>query len=300
MNSVAFKIDPIDIKLLVALSTSIMELDLSTRTAKVFFDKATPDVGVAGYFGITWDHQYIYVIGSTPESVYYPKKNTRSRLLVLNKNGELQGEIEQDPLHPIENVHQLQHYKNKIYVVSTKHNVIRIYDKETKTWSTFAPSPKWQGEDYHHFNSIWFDSDGSFYVCAHNHSHSESIRTSEIFQFDAKFSLLRILEVGENNHNIFPLRGTLATCSSRHNVVQLLNGETILEVYPFPRGVVSTDDYLLIAKSSSNREGTVSGIDIFSTNTLELVGTVEIKAPQVFEIRCLNQLDKAHNQEAFL
>ena len=305
--NVKFNLPKLDFKFLVAGHNRIMHLDLMNQTSRVFHDSASSKAGIASYYGMTWSANNIYVIGTPTDCVELNR--VRTLLLCLDKDGNTLHNITMPPEHKVVHVHQIQYYKNKLFLVDTKHNAIRILDLENQIWSKFYPDPSRIDKDTDHFNSIWFDSnEEKMYIVSHGKDNTKigCYNLSQLWTFDTNtFSFISKHQYGEFSHNAVRYKNRMLVCSSKNDVILSSPGEVFLKVGPHPRGIVIHEPYLFVGKSETAgrewRSELTGYIEAFDLSTMKSIGTVEIpKIGQVYEIRCLNQDDIAHSQDRLL
>ncbi len=305
--NVKFDLAKLDFKFLVAGHNNIIYLDLMDQTSRVFHDSARSKAGIASYYGITWDKDNIYIVGTPTDCVELNR--VRTLLLCLDKDGNTLRNIAIPPEHKIAHVHQIQCYKNKIFLVDTKHNAIRIFDLSDQTWSKFYPDPDRVDKDMDHFNSIWFDTnEEKMYIISHGKNNTQVgvFKPSQLWVFDANtFSFISKYEYGEYSHNSVRYKNRMLVCSSKNGVILSSPEEVFLKASPHPRGIVIHEPYLFIGKSeTAGKEwrSTLTGyIEVFDLPTMKSIGEITIpKIGQIYEIRCLNQDDIAHSQDRLL
>jgi len=302
--NIKFDLPKLDFKFLVAGHNRIMYLNLMTQTSRIFHDSASSKNGIASYYGITWNKDNIYIVGTPYECTRLDQ--VRTLLLCLDKDGNTLYDINIPPQHKIAHVHQIQCYKNKIFLVDTKHNAIRIFDLAYRTWSKFYPDPSRTDKDTNHFNSIWFDrNEERMYIVSHGKDNTQVgvFNPSQLWTFDANdFSLVSKYEYGEYAHNAVSYKDRMLVCSSKNGVILSSPEEVFLKASPHPRGIVIHEPYLFVGKSetaSKEWRSTLTGyIEVFNLSTMKSIGEITIpNIGQVYEIRCLNQDDIAHSQE---
>ena len=298
--NVEFDLPKLDFKFLVAGHNRIMYLDLMNQTSRIFHDSASSKAGIASYYGITWNKDNIYIIGTLFECTGLDQ--VRTLLICLDKEGNSLYDIDIPPKHKIAHCHQIQHYNNKIFIVNTKDNGIAIFDLDNQIWSKFYPEPTRIGGDIDHFNSIWFDiNEEKMYIISHGRSNP-----SEIWIFDANtFLSIGRRKCGRHAHNVVKYKDKILVCSSANNAILSSPTEVFLNVQPHPRGMVIHEPYLFVGKSRIAsrywRSKFTGYIEVFNLSTMESIGEIEIPLiGQVYEIRCLNQDDIAHSQDKLL
>lgn len=305
--NVKFDLPKLDFKFLVAGHNRIMHLDLMNQTSRIFHDSASSKAGIASYYGITWSKDNIYIIGTPTDCIELNR--VRTLLLCLDKDGHTLYNIDMPSEYKVAHIHQIQYYKNKLFLVDSKRNAIRIFDLENQTWSTFYPDPSRIDRDTDHFNSIWFDSDEErMYIVSHGKDNTQVgvFKPSQLWAFDANtFSFIGKKEYGEFSHNVVRYKDKMLVCSSKNNVILSDSYQVFLEVGPHPRGMVIHEPYLFVGKSETAgrewRSELTGHIEAFDLLTMESMGTIEIpQIGQIYEIRCLNQDDIAHSQDRLL
>ncbi len=300
--NVKFDLPKLDFKFLVAGHNRIMHLDLMNQTSRIFHDSASSKAGIASYYGITWSKDNIYIVGTPTDCVELNR--VRTLLLCLDKDGNALYNIAMPPEYKIAHIHQIQCYENKLFLVDSKRNAIRIFDLEDQTWFTFYPDPNRIDRDTDHFNSIWFDNDEEkMYIISHGKDNTQIrvFNPSQLWIFDANtFSFIEKKKYGEFAHNVVKYKDKMLVCSSKNNVILSDSNEVFLEVGPHPRGMVIHEPYLFVGKSETAgkewRSELTGYIEAFDLSTMKSIGEITIpNIGQVYEIRCLNQMDHAHN-----
>ncbi len=305
MSLAKFECPKINLKLLVACFSEIRYLDLSNLTSSMFFQPPLEFRQVNGkkvhtQWGITWDEENIYITDTSinPEN----KKQLKSSILKLNINGQFIGELpfknssgqsETDRifLQP----HQLQYHKGYLFLVDTGHNCVKRIDCKTYQWIDIIPFPGRFGSDIDHINALSI-SDDKLYI-------SSLGGRACIYEIDGeKYNCLRSMNFVHNIHNIFVLDCKVCVHHSEGGVIVNENGQSLLNIGPYNRGIIITDKYILSGQSAlSERERrgdqkNIGRIAIFDRKTKKKLGQIIMpQAGQVLEIRCLNQLDYAHN-----
>lgn len=305
--NVKFDLPKLDFKFLVAGHNRIMYLNLMNQTSRIFHDSANSKSGIASYYGITWSKDNIYIVGTPVECTKLDQ--VRTLLLCLDKDGNTLYNIKMPPKYKIAHIHQIQCYKNKLFLVDSKRNAIRIFDLADQTWSKFYPDPSRIDKDTDHFNSIWFDAnEEKIYIISHGKDNTQVgvFKPSQLWTFDANtFVFIEKKKYGEFAHNAVKYKNKILVCSSKNNVILSDSEEIFLEVGPHPRGMVIHEPYLFVGKSETAgkewRSELTGYIEAFDLLTMESIGTIEIpKIGQIYEVRCLNQDDIAHSQDRLL
>jgi hypothetical protein len=282
-----FSCDKHDIKLLVSTSSNILYLDLSEHYGEVFYG-GTYAKEAPSFYGITWNHSNIFIVDSPFDFIL-----ARSNLIALNKKGSLECCID-SPEGSLLDVHQMQYFNGLLYVVDTGHNAIRILDLETYEWYTFYPDSFNRDIDTHHFNSVYVDCD-RVVIVAHN---IEGV--SNVLEYDHDFHFLHSWEIGSGAHNLAYIDHRFLSCDSRSGQLVWETGETLRKFLGwFCRGLSVLEDSIIVGKSEpSPREWRMdkdARVHLIDPTTGSDMGQILLdKVGQIFEIRCLNQWDKAH------
>jgi len=301
-----FNCPKINMKLLVSVHRSILLVDIQNHKVTTFYESPNKNSlsPIESVYGITWDEDNIFVVDTLKNGA------PRNRIASLCKNGEF-NEHFVCPKYPIGEVHQIIYNskENGIYIADTANNLLRIVtplpDYEDN-WDDIAPT-SYMFTDYNHFNGVWAQ-ENKLYLIAHNRE-----RPSEIFKFDCMlgtpFKLESKWRQGKGDaHNIVRYNNELVVLSTNGWIYGEQNNPIFytkpFEPLSWARGLVLTDNYFVIGHSlrklikidrtNPMNEGK---LEIFDSHDLSHVGTIILdNVGQVYDVRCLNQLDYAHNR----
>lgn len=304
MENHSFQIDNIDLKLLVSVHRSILLVDVKEQKVTTFYEGPNKDSlsPTESHYGITWNENSIFVVDTMKNGA------PRNRITRLTPTGGFNGCFV-NPRHPIGEVHQIYYdpQRASVLVTDTANNLLRITGSPPDIeddWCDITPNPQMMFTDYNHFNGIWSEVDGVVYLIAHNRE-----RPSEIFEFRySEMELQNKWQQGRGDaHNIVRYKGQLVVLSTDGTIYNREN-EPVLYTKPFEplrwaRGLVLTDDYFVVGHSlcklvkidrtNPMNEGK---LEVFNSHDLSHVGTIVLDdIGQVYDVRCLNQKDHAHN-----
>lgn len=301
-----FESPKIDLKLLISCYSDIRFLDLSNQTCKMFFQPSLEARQVNGeklhtQWGITWSEKNVYLTNSALD--LNDKQLLKASILELDIHGNLireilpKGPLRKDKFDKVfSRPHQLQYYKGDLFLVDTGHNCIKIINCDTCQYRDFIPFPGRFGSDIDHINALSISDDNKLYVSALN---GEAC----IYNIDGKdIKHLRNIRFTKNIHNIFVLYDMVCVQHSPGGTIIGEDGSRVLNVGAYNRGIVITNQYIVVGQSTvseRDRRGDcnhIGQIMIFDKKTRVKIGQIILpQAGQVLEIRCLNQLDYAHN-----
>ncbi len=192
--------------------------------------------------------------------------------------------------------HQIQYCQGYIYLTDTGHNCIQRINCDTLRSQGIIPNAEKFGSDIDHINSLFID-DGKLYVgCLEG--------TVYVYDLDT-LRLIREHEFPKELHNLFILDNELLSNYSSEGVIVDATGKPLFKVGAYNRGIILTDEYLLVGQSAVLETERRGGVDpgyimIFDRTTKEKIGQVELPGiGQLMEIRCLNQRDYAHYAKPF-
>lgn len=238
--------------ILATTNHAFLAIDIDTGNAKVI------DRAHGLYYGIAYSNQAIYVAARNSQST---TKETKAQedgsILVYDFDLQLKDEIRAP--FPLRDLHQIVYYDQKLWMTCSYDDWIAIYDGER--WERWQPCTVAAGTpDQKHFNSLYFDAE-HVYVLAHNYGPSQIYRCRL-----SDRQIEQVIALGTVAHNIWQQDGAIYTCSSGSGTIESTNGFR-LEVGSFPRGVVVTDDRIIIgiseAKQRDQRIYTTSSIRVF-------------------------------------
>jgi hypothetical protein len=274
---------------LVATSNCLLLVDIQTGRTETLSDR----YGL--YYGITWDHELVYVAARWYPWYTLSARVERPRLLVFDKHLRLV-ERRKYP-YPAGGMHQILFHDGHIYCSCSREDSYLVWNGEK--WSQWFPSDdsSHHGKDTHHFNSAWFEGDRMFIV-GHNNGPSDVWELSRPDQ-----QVIRKYRVGKYIHNAWREGDTIAVCNSGEGRVETVDGDVLAETGDFPRGVAIGSNVNLVGISTLAtrrlRAKTRGKVQVYS-KTWELLDTLDLgRCGQVCELRRLDGDDLAHNGLAF-
>ncbi len=292
-----FECPKINMKLLVSGFHELRSIDLLNQTSDIFFQapieqRQNPEgKRITAHWGITWNEDNIYATHQR-----FLEKKLIQQILVFNKNNT-SPEVLPIPHNLFSRGHQIQYHQGYIYLTDTGRNCIQRLNCDTFRSQGIIPNAAKFGSDIDHINSIFIDS-GLLYVgCLEG--------TVYVYNLDT-LGLIGEYGFPKELHNLFMLDNELLSNHSDKGYIVDAVGNPFLEVGPYNRGVVITDEYLLVGQSAvlktDRRAGDSPGhITIFNRFIREKIGRIELPGiGQLMEIRCLNQKDYAHYGKPFL
>lgn len=282
-----FNCEKFPLQFLVSGHNDIRYIDLWNQTSKIFYNKHTSMRGISSYYGMTFDpnKEVIYAIGSPVNSI--TPEDTRSKLLKIDKQGNLLEDIKIDSEHQFGQAHEIKIYDDKLFICDTRRNCIRIWDLITYKWDTFYPNPDRKNKDLDHINSITFYDRDRVVILAHG-----LLKPSDLLIFTyPDFNLIHKYPCGLESHNCFFLdNGTMLICSSKEeNIRDISNSEIFLRIEQYPRGLFQYKNYLFVGKSQIAcrdwRSKCNGEIEIFDLSTKSSIGCIIIQGiGQIYEV----------------
>ena len=289
-----FDCDILDLKLLVSCYSEIRYIDLSQYKAKIFFQGRKNQQYFNGkkqlaHWGLTWDHDYIFAYHAFP----YNNEDLTHQIARLDFNGNLLDYLPIDI--PFTQVHQLHCQGDFLWVVDTGHNLVHKINLKTYEHDTIVPDPSLDlTKDIIHLNAVWVKDD-IVYIGSHQ---------GIVFCYNINTNKqICKHRYDPDMHNIFILDNHLCTHMSAKGKIVDNNKHTFLKTKPYSRGIVITDEYILVGISpvairdrrSGNLDGSIVIYDRKQNN--KMIGKIIIpNAGQIIEIRCTNKKDYAHNE----
>lgn len=249
-----------------------------------------------GCFGITGGPEEWYLCqytGDYSRILKFTLSIKDGNIFLLNRTNYLTG------LPP--NIHQVDLFDGKLYIVNAADNSIIVSSKEDK-YQEFFPNGKIKkgSSKSNHFNSV-FIKDSTVYLMAHNGT-SKNERNSEIFKVDKtnmkKRSIIKIN--AQKAHNIFFLDGKLGYCNSPKGELVIDNHVVYKNSKYFLRGVAMNSENIVVGGSEfatrENRDKTSSmlfELDLDGT----LVNEIFLQdIGQIYDVRCIgNDLGMSQN-----
>lgn len=217
-------------------------------------------------------------------------------------------------------IHQLDIYSGFLYAVDTYNNrIIKFADYEKRlncywrnsSFEEFFPAKRLgnrgrKSENYCHFNSIYMDSNNAMLV-AHNETFKTG-RSSQLYICDLKsFKVDQIIELkGGNCHNYYARKNRSYYCASLEQKIKSFHGnETFYDVNKFSRGLSVSVDKIIFGGSEvhQKRERRASGelvIIFLSSSNGCYMGDLKVRAGQVNDIRCYDEVDYALSSNSMM
>lgn len=295
-----FECPKINMKILMSGFHELRYLDLFNQTAKIFFkapveQRQNPDGEmITAHWGITWNEDYIY---ATHNRVVHHEERPKisQEIITFGRNGMV---LKTLPIahNLFTRGHQIQYYQGYLYITDTGSNCIQRVNCDTLRSQGMIPNAEKFGEDLDHINSLFIDSGKLYIGCLEGTVYVYDIET---------LGLIRELTFPKEVHNVFILEDQILTNHSNHGEIVNSSEDCFLKVGVYNRGIVITDEHILVGQSTrlirERREGDSEGyINIFNRTTKEKIGRIVLPTiGQVLEIRCLDQKDYAHNGIVF-
>lgn len=211
-----------------------------------------------GCFGITGGLKEWYVCqytGNYSRILKFDLIEEKNEVFMVNKKNYLKG------LSP--NIHQIDLYKNRLYVVNAEENSILVSNGKN-TYSEYFPNKRVKkgAKGSNHFNSVFVNENG-IHLMAHNGTTKDE-RDSEIYILDIntlrvknKFSLN-----AQKAHNIFFVNNSLAYCNSPAGELIINESVAFKNENYFLRGIAITEESIIAGGSEfatrENRDKTSS------------------------------------------
>lgn len=292
-----FDCPKINMKILMSGFHELRYLDLFNQTAEIFFKapieqrQATDGKMITVHWGITWNEDHIYATHQR-----FLEKKLIQQILVFDKNSKLLGPLP-IPNNLFSKGHQIQYCQGYIYLTDTGHNCIQRINCDTLRSQGIIPNAEKFGSDIDHINSLFINDDKLYVGCLEGMVY--------VYDLDT-LGLICEYDFPKELHNLFMLDNELLSNYSSKGVIVDATGKPLFKVGAYNRGIVLTDEYLLVGQSAvletERRGGGYPGyIMVFSRATKEKIGVIELPVMgQLMEIRCLNQKDFAHYGKPFL
>jgi len=247
------------------------------------------------YYGITWYQNKLFLgrrdLNSNVDSI-----------VVLDQDLKYIDTIFKDH-DALRDTHQMIMRGEELWITASKRNTVVIVDPtREKVLEEWRPVGNW-GDDYNHFNSIWFYND-RIYVVAHNKGASQLY----VFLDTPERPLESIRDMGMGSHNVCR-SGTEVIVLSSGDGYAISNGGKVHNLYRnnYPRGVALGDSFSVVGLSEHCTDRGVrhkerrGAVQLYThTGQLPLVGgthikTIELGTGMVLEVRGLDFPDMAHN-----
>ena len=199
------------------------------------------------YYGLARDERNLYAAcrGTTvgPAEAATREQENGSVLVFDAHTLALTGEL-RPPHFPLRDVHGAALIAGKLFVACSHDNLIAILDLATGRWEQWYPAADVyaRDRDVNHFNTIAVH-DNSIVLLAHNNGPSHLL-----FYDPGTLDLCRVIQLGEQAHDIFRAGGVLAVCSSAEGLLVSTSGWR-LRTGEFPRGIDITGDSILVGIS---------------------------------------------------
>lgn len=198
-------------------------------------------------------------------------------------------------------VHQIQWYDGRLWVVSSGLNQVIIIDPPNK-FTRWVPNPNrppgrrkpgHDPRDWNHFNSIWFEKN-RVYLVAHNYEWG-----SEVWEFTYPGrKLVKIHKQGFYSHNVCRIKGKLVNLSST-KAGRIKLGEKDEIAFGFGRGLAVGKKIFVgssaFQKDREKRVGAKDGEILVYNQSLKLVKRISVPYGDIREIRILDEPDLAHH-----
>jgi hypothetical protein len=225
---------------IITTTNHVLALDEQERFYRIHSGKGL-------YYGLATDERNLYVAcrGTT---IGPADANTRARengsVLVFDvRTLALTGEL-RPPHFPLRDVHGAALIDGKLFIACSYDNLIAILDLASGRWAKWYPAADVNARDHdvNHFNTIAVHDD-RIVLLAHNNG------PSHLLFYDPKsLDLCRVIELGQQAHDIFRASGEFAVCSSAEGLLVSTSGWTF-RTGGFPRGVDLTGHSILVGIS---------------------------------------------------
>ncbi len=276
-------------RLLIGTSRYLLLFDIESGERQIISEK----YGL--YYGITWDHKYIYVAARWYPNFMPTSHFERPRLLVFDDRLSMVDCQKFDV--PAGGLHQIFYYDDALYCSCSRDDSYIVCNTKTpKNWNIWYPSldSKDHKKDTHHFNSIWIHNN-RMYLVGHNNG------PSDVWEYSyPDKQLVSKHRIGSRIHNVWLEDSQIAVCNSEAGQLETVNGKILCKTNEFPRGLVLGPDINVVGVSAianrSNRKMTPGTIKIYSKNWNHLEDFSLGDCGQVCEIRSLDAQDFAHNE----
>jgi hypothetical protein len=290
-------------RLLIGASQFFGLVTLSRHRAHV--QRIHKDRGV--YTGISWNSEHIYVASLNNRGIWNDEKSSGPEVLLkYDHNLQLLESIE---MVDARDIHQIYWYKDRLLICDTGHNRMLSYPHGA-AWTLPDEGLKVQRAvcDRHHLNTIWSDGGPDIWVIVwypdgrHRRSKKDRKQYSEAWRVD--FESKKILSrhaVGKEAHNICVRDGTLITCSSADERLNIFKGQTLVSSTPlsagYPRGLCHLGKMTVIgtAARGTRRVRHFGNAEILLLKQSRVWRRYPIRgAGQIYTLRVLDGVDWAH------
>ncbi len=292
-----FHCPKINMKILMSGFHELRYLDLFEQTAEIFFKapieqrQTTDGKMITAHWGITWSEDYIYATHNI-----FEEGKIKQLIINFDKDKKFLGVLP-IPTDLFSRGHQIQYYEGYIYVTDTGRNCIQRINCDTLKSQRIIPNAEKFGSDIDHINSLFVNNNKLYVGCLEG--------TVYVYNLDT-LGLMCEYEFPKELHNLFILDDELLSNYSSEGMIVNSIGRPFFKVGTYNRGVVITDEYLLVGQSAvleaERRGGDRPGyITIFNRFTKEKIGKIELPGMgQLMEMRCLDQKDYAHYGRPFV
>ncbi len=212
-------------------SHSLLALDLATGALRVLRR------GEGLYYGLVQPQPGRLLVAARKRLVSdpIPLADERGAVLVLNEDGRLIDSWQ--PAFPLRDLHGIAWHEGDLWATCSYDDLvaIRLADGGWRRWWPLGEPPPGVSDRFH-FNSLWFEGD-LVWILAHQRGPSqllafpiESARAGQTLPPE------RIVQLGNQAHDIWRLEGALCTCSSAEGALASEAGWR-LEIGGFTRGI---------------------------------------------------------------
>ncbi len=291
---------------------NILDVDehsLAPQELRVYQTESNTRSGNMRNWGFAWYADHLYAPNRTKGLVKYD----RDLNVLANYLFPVAGHTPVEPGKSVRNAaqfdrpHQVACLGRKIYVCDSGHNLLKVFDPDTKTFRSigFDPRKNW-------INSVNLIDD-EINIVFHNHGWSDLVVLDTDLR--PKYEKRRI---GICAHHVWWMNGERWTCSSREGTLRAIDSDRVIQLGGYLRGVAIFDRYLIVGVSrernsnsldqllpqptTAHREISTSGLVFLDMKTLSVAGTIEFqdlanaanyRMPYIFEVRVVDVLDDA-------
>jgi hypothetical protein len=248
-------------------------------------------------YGLTWDQRFIYLF----ERV---RNNTSTKMLVLSKNFEVVEEIHLSMIKDHHQVH-LDPKSGFIGIANTHQNRVEFFNPYTKDIEAYNWTPV-AGADYNHINSAWHDGE-CWWSCEHNKKHHPSKvvqlpnnRLNKPQKWTVASQIHNVYVEGDFIYTTVSLTSEIAKFSMAED--KIIQSKSFERNFPrtYSRGLARCNGFFLMG--ASRHCGREQRKEIFDSWIIKMdddfksIDSICIpKANQIYEVRALDEVDKAHN-----
>lgn len=250
--------------------------------------------GCGIYYGVTWDHNSIYVAQRMDMD-----GNPNPVISKFNSDLTFGGEVLSGNFN---DVHQILYVPkhDSLYITATGYNSIVKVSNDEQIWYNWTEHIV----DFNHINSLWFDGN-NFWFAYHNFVSRGYNTDSQVVRVDESLTTcLEEITLGQDIHNVFIDNGWLMVGNSTNGCLSMVHLESgdykDVGLGDWVRGISVNDDYMLVGTSQfAERRNRLYGH--FEVNLLDRK-THAILDKKVFEdcgavmdLRIVSGTDDAHN-----